>query len=120
MATKYKPPKSAPREYTNRQMQEQFRAVQQAREKRKQEEDKLTEKIRERIKQLNEMHTIVSGIVLEMPIEMPIEMDTSLISIQMPVGEVAFTTCRICEFPVVWGTSPPTNCVFCCANMKFY
>jgi hypothetical protein len=97
-------------------MQEQFRAVQQAREKRKQEEDKLTEKIRERIKQLNEMHTIVSGIVSEMPIEM----DTSQISIQMQVEEVAFTTCRICEFPVVWGTSPPTNCVFCCANMKFY
>jgi hypothetical protein len=98
-------------------MQEQFRAVQQAREEKlKQEEDKLTEKIRERIRQLNEMHTIVSGIVSEMPIEM----DTSLISIQMPVGEVAFTTCRICEFPVVWGTSPPTNCVFCCANMKFY
>jgi tRNA uridine 5-carbamoylmethylation protein Kti12 len=102
-------------------MQEQFRAVQKAREeKRKQEEDKLTEKIRERIKQLNEMHTIVSGIVSEIPIEMPIETDISLISIQMQVEEVAFTTCRICEFPVVWGTSPPTNCVFCCANMKFY
>lgn len=117
MATKYKPPKSAPREYTNRQMQEQFRAVQQAREeKRKQEDDKLTEKIRERIEQLNEMHNIVSGIALEMPIEM----DISSISIQMPEGEVAFTICRICEFPNVWGANPPTNCVFCCANMKFF
>ena len=104
MATKYKPSKSAPREFTLRQMQEQFRAVQQAREEKlKQEEDKLTEKICERIRQLNEMHTVVSGIALE-----------------MPVKEVAFTTCRICEFPVIWGSQPPTNCGFCCANMKFF
>ena len=117
MATKYKPPKSAPREFTLRQMQEQFRAVQQAREEKlKQEEDKLTEKIRERIRQLNEMHTIVSGIALEMPTEM----DTSQIFTQIPVKEVAFTTCRICEFPVIWGAQPPTNCGFCCANMKFF
>jgi hypothetical protein len=38
MATKYKPPKSAPREFTLRQMQEQFRAVQQAREEKLKQE----------------------------------------------------------------------------------
>ena len=117
MSTKHKPPKPPPREFTLRQMQKQFRAVQQAREEKlKQEEDKLTEKICERIRQLNEMHIIVSGIAHEIPIEM----DTSQISTQMPVGEVTFTTCRICEFPVIWGTQPPTNCGFCCANMKFF
>jgi len=115
MSTKHKPPKPPPREFTLRQMQEQFRAVQQAREEKlKQEEDKLTEKIHERIRQLNEMHNIVSGIALEMPIEM----DTSSISIQIPVGEVAFTTCRICQCPVIWGEKPPTNCVFCGSNMR--
>lgn len=105
MSTKHKPPyKPPPREFTLRQMQEQFRAVQQAREEKlKQEKDKLTEK----------MHNIVSGIALEIPIEM----DTSSISFQMPVG-VAFTTCRICQFDVIWGKNPPTNCDFCGSNMK--
>jgi len=105
MATKFKPSyKPPPREFTLRQMQEQFRAVQQAREEKlKQDEHELVEKIRERIRQLNEMHIVVSEITLE-----------------MPVKEVAFTTCRICEFPVIWGSRPPTNCGFCCANMKFY
>jgi len=115
MSTKHKPPyKPPPREFTLRQMQEQFRAVQQAREEKlKQEKDKLTEKMHERIRQLNEMHNIVSGIALEIPIEM----DTSSISFQMPVG-VAFTTCRICQFDVIWGKNPPTNCDFCGSNMK--
>ena len=117
MATKYKPSKSAPREYTTRQMQEQIRVLQKEREeKRIQAEYELTKKIHERIKELDEKLTKISGIVLEIPIEM----DTSQISTQMPVGEIAFTTCRICEFPVVWGAQPPTNCGFCCANMKFF
>ena len=53
MSTKHKPPyKPPPREFTLRQMQEQFRAVQQAREEKlKQEKDKLTEKMHERIRQ---------------------------------------------------------------------
>jgi hypothetical protein len=98
-------------------MQEQIRVLQKEREeKRIQAEYELTKKIHERIKELDESLTKISGIVLEIPIEM----DTSQISTQMPVGEIAFTTCRICEFPVVWGARPPTNCGFCCANMKFF
>ena len=44
--------------------------------------------------------------------------ETQDIFIQMPVEQIAFTTCRICQCPVIWGEKPPTNCVFCGSNMR--
>ena len=48
------------------------------------------------------------------------QIETQQIFVEIPVEEIAFTTCRICEFSNIWGARPPTNCGFCCANMKFF
>ena len=48
------------------------------------------------------------------------QIETQDIFMQIPVEQIAFTTCRICQCQVIWGAQPPTNCAFCGSSMKLY
>ena len=113
MATKTKPAK---REFTVKQMKEQQLKIFEERQLKQQE--KLTVEMIFNDYMLSKQENYRQNV--EQYKQYLQQIETQKIFVEIPVEEIAFTTCRICEFSNIWGARPPTNCGFCCANMKFF
>jgi len=113
MATKTKPAK---REFTVKQMKEQQLKIFEERQLKQQE--KLTVEMIFNDYMLSKQENYRQNV--EQYKQYLQQIETQQIFVEISVEEIAFTTCRICEFSNIWGARPPTNCGFCCANMKFF
>jgi len=119
MATKTKPAK---REFTVKQMKEQQLKIFEERQLKQQlkleQQEKLTVEMIFNDYMLSKQENYRQNV--EQYKQYLQQIETQQIFVEIPVEEIAFTTCRICEFSNIWGARPPTNCGFCCANMKFF
>jgi len=110
--------KTAKREFTVKQMKEQQLKIFEERQLKLEQQEKLTVEMIFNDYMLSKQENYRQNV--EQYKQYLQQIETQQIFVEIPVEEIAFTTCRICEFSNIWGARPPTNCGFCCANMKFF